>query len=88
MSVLLKPSSSRRPIRWSCFLNSPLVSVARKHDVDPEAALRRTLDTFSARTGKVESFLRERAVDPRTLSASELDRVWKEAKEALQRERV
>jgi len=65
-----------------------LVSVARKHDVDPEAALRRTVDTFSARASKVESLLRERALDPRALAASELDRVWKEAKEALRRERA
>lgn len=65
-----------------------LVSVARKQGVDPEAALRRTIDTFTARTVKVEDALRERAIDPRTLSASELDTFWKEAKEAVKRERT
>jgi MazG family protein len=65
-----------------------LVSVARKRGVDPEAALRRTVDTFTTRTAKLEGALRERAIDPRTLSASELDVLWKQAKEALQRERT
>jgi MazG family protein len=65
-----------------------LVSVARKQGIDPEAALRRTIDTFSARTSRVEGTLRERALDPRALSASELDAVWKEAKEAIRRERT
>jgi len=65
-----------------------VVSVARKQGIDPEAALRRTIDTFSSRVGRIEGTLRERAVDPRSLSASELDQLWKQAKEALKRERT
>jgi MazG family protein len=62
-----------------------VVSVARKHGLDPEAALRRTLDTFSARTHHVERSLRERALDARTLLPEQLDHLWVAAKEALKR---
>lgn len=62
-----------------------LVSVARKHGLDAEAALRGTLDRFGARTAHVEHELRRRALDPKQLSASELDALWREAKEALAR---
>ncbi len=65
-----------------------LVSVARKHGLDAEAALRGTLDRFSARTERVEALLRERALDPRQLPAAELDALWREAKEALSRASV
>jgi tetrapyrrole methylase family protein / MazG family protein len=65
-----------------------VVSVARKQGIDPEAALRGTLDRFSSRVARIEGTLRERELDPRALSAAELDQLWKEAKEALQRERT
>ncbi|MDB4990842.1 MAG: Nucleoside triphosphate pyrophosphohydrolase MazG [Myxococcaceae bacterium] len=62
-----------------------LVSVARKHGVDPEAALRGTLDRFSARTAHVEQTLRKEQLDARTQTPEQLDRLWKNAKEALNR---
>lgn len=61
------------------------VSVGRKHGIDPEAALRRTIDTFSARVGHVEETLRAQRLEPAALSPSELDALWEEAKEALKR---
>jgi tetrapyrrole methylase family protein/MazG family protein/ATP diphosphatase len=65
-----------------------LVSLARKHGLDAEAALRGTIDRFSARTGHVEGALRARALDPKSLAPSELDALWREAKEALSRAQV
>lgn len=62
-----------------------LVSVARKHALDSEAALRGTLDRFGARVAAVEGLLRERALDARALSAEQLDALWREAKEVVQR---
>lgn len=60
-----------------------VVSLARKRAVDPEAALRRTLDRFGARVRHVEALIRARGLDAQALSASELDALWNEAKEAL-----
>ncbi|HEX5655547.1 MAG TPA: nucleoside triphosphate pyrophosphohydrolase [Polyangiales bacterium] len=62
-----------------------LVSIARKHGLDAEAALRGTIDRFSARTGHVEAALRAGKIDPKTLPPDELDVLWKQAKEALSR---
>ncbi|MDB4972327.1 MAG: Nucleoside triphosphate pyrophosphohydrolase MazG [Myxococcaceae bacterium] len=62
-----------------------VVSIARKHGLDPEAALRGTVDRFSARTSHVEQTLRARELDGRTQSAEQLDALWAEAKEALKR---
>ena len=59
-----------------------LVSVARKHTIDPEAALRRTIAGFSARVRWIESESRSRNIVPNALSAEELDVLWQEAKEA------
>ncbi|HEY6881751.1 MAG TPA: nucleoside triphosphate pyrophosphohydrolase, partial [Polyangiales bacterium] len=44
-----------------------LVSVARKHGLDAEAALRGTLDRFAQRTARVEGELRARSLDPKTM---------------------
>ncbi len=59
-----------------------LVSVARKHSVDPEAALRRTVEGFSARVRWIEAESRARTITPSRLSAAELDALWQQAKEA------
>jgi MazG family protein len=59
-----------------------LVSVARKHAIDPEAALRRTIDGFAARVRLVEQEAASTGVDPKTLPEDELDRMWIRAKEA------
>jgi ATP diphosphatase len=57
-----------------------LCSVARKHDVDPEAALRGTLDRFTARVRVAEALARERGQDLSVLDAAALDGLWHEAK--------
>jgi MazG family protein len=62
-----------------------LVSLARKHGLDAEAALRGTIDRFTLRTEHVEGALRARALNPRQLAPAELDELWKQAKEALSR---
>ena len=57
-----------------------LVSVARKLDVDPEAALRGTLDRFGERVRWVESRVKDRGQDLAALQPTELDALWNEAK--------
>ncbi len=59
-----------------------MVSLARKLSVDPEAALRRTLDRFGERVRFVEERGRERGIQPAELPFAELDALWNEAKEA------
>lgn len=59
-----------------------LVSVARKHGVDPDAALRRTIDGFVSRVRHVEREAKERNVNPAALPLEELDTMWQRAKEA------
>jgi uncharacterized protein YabN with tetrapyrrole methylase and pyrophosphatase domain len=60
-----------------------LVTVARKHAVDPEAALRGTIERFGARVRWVERESSARKVAPQSLSPEALDVLWNEAKEAL-----
>jgi MazG family protein len=57
-----------------------LVSVARKADLDPEAALRGTLDRFGQRVRAVETRVQERGQELSALSAEALDLLWQEAK--------
>jgi tetrapyrrole methylase family protein/MazG family protein/ATP diphosphatase len=60
-----------------------VVSLARKLSVDPEAALRRTLERFGERVRFVEKSTRARGVNPAELPFAELDALWNEAKQAL-----
>jgi MazG family protein len=60
-----------------------LVNLARKRAVDPEAALRGTIDRFSERVRFVEGQMRARGASPGQLSFEELDALWNQAKEAL-----
>jgi tetrapyrrole methylase family protein/MazG family protein/ATP diphosphatase len=60
-----------------------VVNVARKRSVDPEAALRRTIERFGERVRYVEGAAQARSVDPAKLPFAELDALWNEAKEAL-----
>jgi tetrapyrrole methylase family protein/MazG family protein/ATP diphosphatase len=60
-----------------------LVSVARKFELDPEAALRRTLEGFGERVRWVEREAKAQNVVPAKLSFEELDALWRKAKEAL-----
>jgi len=64
-----------------------LVSIARKRALDPEAALRGSLDRFTERVQVIEERLKERGLLPQALSAEQLDVLWKEAKEAVKRAR-
>jgi uncharacterized protein YabN with tetrapyrrole methylase and pyrophosphatase domain len=57
-----------------------LVSVARKSDVDPEAALRGTLDRFTERVRRVEQRVAEQGQELAKLSAEQLDALWQQAK--------
>jgi MazG family protein len=57
-----------------------LVSVARKLDVDPEAALRGTLDRFGQRVRWVEKHAKEQGQDLAALDADALDGLWQQAK--------
>jgi MazG family protein len=59
-----------------------VVNLARKQQIDAEAALRRSIDKFAERVRFVEGEARERGVEPATLSPAELDRLWTRAKEA------
>lgn len=60
-----------------------LVSVARKLDVDPEAALRGTLERFGQRVRWVEDRVKERGQDLAALDEAALDALWHEAKSQL-----
>jgi MazG family protein len=57
-----------------------LVSVARKADVDPEAALRGTLDRFAKRVRAVETAVAARGEDLSAQSPEALDALWQAAK--------
>jgi tetrapyrrole methylase family protein/MazG family protein/ATP diphosphatase len=57
-----------------------LVSVARKLDVDPEAALRGTLERFGQRVRRVETTVQARGQELTSLDAEALDALWQQAK--------
>lgn len=57
-----------------------LVSVARKLDLDAEAALRGTLDRFGQRVRWVEEHVKQQGQDLGALDAAALDRLWQQAK--------
>jgi MazG family protein len=60
-----------------------LVNVARKAELDPEAALRGTLDRFSERVRSVERLAAERGQDLSSLDGQQLDQMWNEVKAHL-----
>jgi MazG family protein len=60
-----------------------LASLARKESLDPEAALRGTLDRFSARFSFAEAQARADGRGLRERSEAELDALWQQAKEQL-----
>ena len=59
-----------------------LVSVARKADIDPEAALRGTLGRFTERVRAVEQAVAVRGQELSAVSPVELDALWEAAKTA------
>jgi len=56
------------------------VSLARKLEVDPETALRKTVDRFQRRFEYIEDRLSERGKKPRDSDLAEMDALWDEAK--------
>ncbi|MCA9601710.1 MAG: MazG family protein, partial [Myxococcales bacterium] len=59
-----------------------LASFARKQGIDPEAALRGTLDRFSKRFAHAEGAARTSGRELDTHSPAELDALWEQAKRA------
>jgi MazG family protein len=57
-----------------------LVNLARKLDVDPEAALRGASRKFAARFARVERLAGERGLELRALGLDALDALWQDAK--------
>jgi len=57
-----------------------LVNFARFVKVNPEDALRRTVEKFDRRFRYVEKELRKRGKDPRDSTLAEMDRLWERAK--------
>jgi MazG family protein len=63
-----------------------VANLGRKLGVEPESALRRTIDKFSRRVQHVEATTAAEAVAPTELSLEELDGYWRRAKEAVDAE--
>jgi MazG family protein len=64
-----------------------LVNYARFVKVHPEEALRRTIDTFTARFKYIEHALRAQGKDIHDVGLEEMDRLWNEAKRRKRRQR-
>lgn len=56
------------------------VNLARKLDLDPEAALRATLERFGRRVTRAERLAHDAGSDLRDLSVEEADKYWRRAK--------
>jgi tetrapyrrole methylase family protein/MazG family protein/ATP diphosphatase len=59
-----------------------LANLARKLELDPEAALRQTLARFAQRVAAVERAAAERGASVDALDAGQLDALWREVKAA------
>ncbi|MCZ6448402.1 MAG: nucleoside triphosphate pyrophosphohydrolase [Alphaproteobacteria bacterium] len=59
-----------------------VANLARKLDIDPEAALRDTNDKFTRRFAHVEDRLAQRGITPQQTELHEMDALWNEAKAA------
>jgi tetrapyrrole methylase family protein/MazG family protein len=57
-----------------------MVNLARFLNIDPEKALRRTVDKFTSRFGYVEMSLRRQGKSLKQSNIFEMDRLWEEAK--------
>jgi tetrapyrrole methylase family protein/MazG family protein len=57
-----------------------LVNLARKSGIDPETALRRTVNRFIVRFGHIEASLKKRGQSFSETSLEEMERLWQEAK--------
>ncbi|MCX7836329.1 MAG: nucleoside triphosphate pyrophosphohydrolase [bacterium] len=57
-----------------------IVNLARKHGVDPESALRKTIDKFHTRFAYIEDRLREQGKSLYQATLEEMDQLWEEGK--------
>ena len=57
------------------------VNVSRFLDVDPEQSLSKACEKFISRFEQVEHLAQERGISMKEQPLSELDKLWKEAKE-------
>jgi len=57
-----------------------MVNIARFLKIDPEAALRRTIEKFTSRFRYIERSLQKRGKTFRESNLLEMDRLWEEAK--------
>jgi len=58
-----------------------VVNVARAQDVDPEGALRQTIDKFTYRFSKIEDMAQKTGRSLHDLTLEEMDEVWNQAKQ-------
>jgi ATP diphosphatase len=61
------------------------VNLARHLDIDPESALRGTIQKFERRFAAIERNLAEHGKSPRQATLAEMDGLWDEAKTAERR---
>ena len=57
-----------------------LVNIARRTEIDPEAALQVASDRFVSRFGHIEESLRNEGRRPRDATLQEMESLWEEAK--------
>ncbi len=79
------PEARRRVEEEFGDLLFALVNCARFLEVDAEQALRAAVDKFDRRFRRVEEIFRERGRDLTEASLEEMDSVWNEVKETLER---
>ncbi len=60
-----------------------VVNLARKLKIDPELALQRASNKFTARFTQIETLAGDRQLDLKSLTLEQLDALWDEAKMAL-----
>ena len=58
-----------------------VVNVAAAHNVDPEGALRQTIDKFTYRFGKIEDKAEQTGRSLHDMTLEEMDEVWNQAKQ-------
>ena len=62
-----------------------IVNIARFLKIDPDAALRRTIEKFTSRFTYIEKALHRRGKSLRESNLLEMDRLWEEAKKKRRR---
>jgi uncharacterized protein YabN with tetrapyrrole methylase and pyrophosphatase domain len=63
-----------------------IVNIARFLEIDPDAALRRTIQKFTSRFHYIESSLQQKGKTLRESNLLEMDRLWEEAKKKYKSE--